>query len=141
MIPSEGSFTFPGKEVSPMWVSYNANPARNRVSDCTVRAISKLTSQSWDDVYWGLCIQGFLEKDMPSADNVWGDYLRKNGYRRRLIDPSCPDCYTVAQFCEDHPVGDFLLSIPGHVVAVSNSRWYDTFDSGDETPIYYYSKE
>lgn len=53
----------------------------------------------------------------------------------------CPDCYTVADFCRDHPNGTYILAIEGHVVAVDHGDWYDTWDSGDEIPIYYWEKK
>lgn len=34
--------------------NYNPNPQNNLVIDCTVRAISKATGQSWDETYIGL---------------------------------------------------------------------------------------
>ena len=36
---------------------FNPNPAGRQVGDCTVRAISKSTGQSWDETYMGLCLQ------------------------------------------------------------------------------------
>ena len=34
-----------------MFYFYNANPRGRHVNDCTVRAISKATNRSWDEVY------------------------------------------------------------------------------------------
>ena len=34
-----------------MFKYYNANPLGRHVNDCTVRAISLATQQSWDDTY------------------------------------------------------------------------------------------
>ena len=39
---------------------YNPNPNRNRVGDCTVRAICKATGKCWDAVYMALCAFGFF---------------------------------------------------------------------------------
>lgn len=124
-----------------MHVAYNANPEGQRVGDCTVRAISKAMGQSWERTYTGLALQGFCLCDMPSANHVWGAYLRANGFRREIIPNSCPDCYTVKDFCAEHPKGTYILAISGHVVAVVNGDYYDTWDSGDETPLYYWSRK
>ena len=79
--------------------------------------------------------------DMPSANRVWGAYLRDKGFRRDLLPDECPDCYTVRDFCEDHPKGKYILAIEGHVVAVLDGKYYDSWDSGNETPIYYWKRK
>lgn len=78
---------------------------------------------------------------MPSADRVWGAYLRSKGFRRDLIESDCPECYTVRDFCREHEQGRYVMAISGHVVAVIDGQYYDTWDSGDEVPIYYWYKE
>lgn len=67
--------------------------------------------------------------------------MRKMGFSRRSLPDSCPDCYTVADFCKDHPRGLYVLAVNNHVVCVQNGDWFDTWDSGDEIPAYYWSKE
>ena len=124
-----------------VWHSYNSNPKHNRVGDCTVRAISEVLNQDWEQTYIDLCLQGYILSDMPSADYVWGAYLRLKGYSRSTLPNCCPDCYSVHEFCEDHPLGRFVLSIPGHVVAVIDGEYYDTWDSGNEIPTYFWHKE
>lgn len=120
------------------YIHYNPNPNHNRVGDCTVRAISKALNKNWDDIYISLCLQGYLQCDMPSANSVWGAYLKGKGFKRSIIPSDYPDLYTVNDFCEDHPEGNFILALSGHVVAVSNGKFYDTWDSGNEIPIYYW---
>ncbi len=123
-----------------MWRRYNANPAGARVGDCTVRAISAALGKSWDETYAGLALDGYIRYDMPSANHVWGAYLRRKGWRRHLIPDECDGC-TVADFAEAHPRGTYILAIAGHVVCVRDGDWWDTWDSGDEIPIYYWEKE
>ena len=123
------------------YVRYNANPSFNHVGDCTVRAISKITGDSWDDTYTGLALQGFMLKDMPSSNHVWGAYLKANGYKRSIIPNTCPDCYTVKDFTMEYPDGAYLLATGTHVVTVVNGNYFDTWDSGDEVPIYFWYKE
>lgn len=119
---------------------FNANPFKKRVGDCVIRAISTLLDQTWEKTYAEIAIEGFCLSDMPSANRVWGSYLKKKGYRRKLIPDDYPDFYTVEDFCRDHPHGRYLLAIDGHVVAVKNGRYFDSFDSGSEIPIYYWYK-
>lgn len=123
------------------FVFCNPNPAKNLVGDCVVRAISILTNKNWESTYMDVVEQGGIMYDMPSSNEVWGAYLKKIGYLRELIPNTCPDCYTVKEFCLDHPRGKYLLATGSHVIAVINGNYYDTWDSGDEIPIYYFTKE
>lgn len=120
---------------------YNANPHGVINIDCTVRAISLLLNQSWDKTYDDICAVGKEMKMMPSTNRVWGVYLKRRGYRPHFIPDTCPDCYTVKDFCYDNPRGEYLLALDQHVVAVIEGNYYDTWDSGDEVPFYYWKKE
>lgn len=124
-----------------MFVPYNPNPQANYVGDCVIRAIAKVTNKDWDTTYLGVAIQGFVMKDMPSANHVWGAYLRSQNFKQYTIPNTCPDCYSVAEFCEDNPEGVFLLATGSHVVAVDDGNYYDSWDSGNEVPIYYWKRE
>lgn len=119
---------------------YNANPFNNRKSDCVVRAISLLTDESWDDIYIDLSLQGFLSKDIMTANNVWGDYLKQRGYSK-FVCMSDYDCPTIAEFSEEFSKGKYLACTGSHVVAVVDGTYYDTWDSGDEIVDYYWRKE
>ena len=124
-----------------MWINYNANPAGRQVGDCTVRAVSTVLDESWEHSYSGMALQGFLLCDMPSANHVWGAYLRSKGFERHIIPDTCPDCYSVEDFCKDHPKGRFLLALSGHVVCIIDGNYFDTWDSGNEIPLYYWQRK
>ncbi len=123
-----------------MFVFFNPNPRGILVGDCVIRAISKLTNKSWEETYLEIAIQGFMMKDIPSSNNVWGAYLRSQGYSQHVLPDTCPDCYTIKDFCEDFPRGKFMLATGSHVVAVENGDYFDSWDSGNETPIYFWRK-
>ena len=121
---------------------FNPNPAGRRVGDCVVRAISAALGLDWDAAFDEVAKAAKWMCDMPSSDGVWGAVLRKHGFLRAAIPNTCPDCYTVRDFCRNHPVGVFTLKTSGHVCTVIDGRVWDTFDSSDEVPIYYwYQKE
>ena len=101
-----------------MWRNHNENPDGRNVGDCTIRAIAKALGQSWEETYVGVAIQGYMMRDMPSANHVWGAYLRSRCFDRDMIPNSCPDCYTVADFAAEHPEGTYILALSGHVVCV-----------------------
>ena len=123
------------------YIPYNPNPSGNYVGDCVVRAISKVTGKEWDDTYVGLAVTGFTLKDMPTANHVWGTYLKNHGFKRVALPAACPDCYSVSEFCDDNPTGRFILATGSHVIAVSDGDYYDSWDSGDEVPVYFWVKE
>lgn len=124
-----------------MYIPYNPNPVRNYVGDCVIRAISKVTNKDWDTTYLNVAMQGFAMKDMPSANHVWGAYLLSEGFNRYIIPNTCPECYTVQEFTLDNPKGTYLLATGTHVVAVIDGNYYDSWDSGQEVPIYYWHRE
>lgn len=123
-----------------MYSHYNPNPYGRSVGDCTVRAISKATGREWGETYLALCVQGYLDGDLPSANAVWGAYLRGLGYRRYLIPDTCPACYTAADFAAERPSGTYILALSGHVVCVEDGVLYDSWDSSGEVPLYFWEK-
>ena len=123
-----------------MYQYYNCNPNGNRVGDCVVRAISKALNQPWEDTYIDLTIQGYLLGDLLSSNAVWGAYLKNKGFIRDIIPNDCPECYTIDDFCNEHPNGTYVIGTGSHAVAVENGVYYDSWRSGGETPIYYYKK-
>ena len=124
-----------------MYIHYNPNPNGLKVGDCSVRAIAKALDMTWDMAFAAIVVHAFEVGDMPSSDAVWGSVLRANGFNRTSIPNTCPDCYTTADFCRDHPHGVFVLAFGGHVATVVDGNLYDSWDSSNEIPMYYYYKE
>ena len=124
-----------------MWIECNPNPLRKQTGDCVVRAIAVATAQSWRTVYKGICKQGDIECEMPSRNNVWGAYLRKLGFRQFLLPENCPQCITVRAFCERYPEGTYIIGTGSHAVAVMDGDYYDSWDSGDEVPSYFWREK
>lgn len=123
------------------WIFYNPNPSKKLVGDCVIRAITKITDSDWKSVYIGVALQGYEMDDMPSSNAVWGAYLYSQGFKRYITPNTCPECYTIKDFCIDHPIGTYLVATGSHVVAITDGDYYDSWDSGDEMPIYYWRKE
>ena len=124
-----------------MFVEANANPYKKSVGDCVIRAISVAENKEWDDIFLELMLKSYTMKDIPSSNEVWGSYLKDIGYSRYIIPNTCPDCYTIMDFAADNPVGTYILATGTHVVAVIDGNYIDTWDSGNEVPIYYFEKE
>lgn len=123
-----------------MWVYYNPNPTGRNVGDCAVRAISKAFDIDWEEAYDLISDAARLMGDMPSADSVWGAVLRQHGFYRRAIPNSCPNCYTAEDFCMDHPYGTYVLGFSGHVATVKDGRLFDSWNSSNEIPQYYWEE-
>lgn len=124
-----------------MFIEFNPNPVGRKVGDCSVRAVAKALDIDWEMAYAKLVKNGFLMADMPSSDSVWGAVLRGNGFVRRTFPEDCPFCYTAGEFAKDHPNGVYVLAFGGHVATVQNGNLYDSWDSSDEIPLYYYEKK
>lgn len=121
-----------------MWHKFNPNPQYLNVGDCTVRSICAVTGESWHEIHFQLCELSRRMGDMPSADRVWWEFLRQKGFTRKEMIDRCPDCYTVADFAQDHPRGVFVLGPHEHAVAVINGNWWDSWDSGNTVPTYFF---
>lgn len=124
-----------------MYVFANPNPHKLITDDCVIRAISLAEGRSWDDVYADLCVEGYINKEMPNGNYVWGKYLTDKGYARYLLNDSCPDCYTIREFSLDHPKGVYIVATGTHAVCVIHGDYFDVFDSGSAVPLYYFALE
>lgn len=121
-----------------MWKKINANPAKKRVGDCVIRAISIATGKPWEDVYDDLCRVGREEFDMPSSNRVWGLYLYWLGFSPFILPDDCPSCITVREFARRFPAGAYIVGTGAHAVAVIDGDYYDTWDSGRTVPRYFF---
>jgi hypothetical protein len=123
-----------------MFAEYNNNPQNKRVGDCVFRALSKALGKTWGEVYIDLSAEGFYQADSPQSISVWGKYLKDNGFKQQLLPDTCPACYTINQFCKDNPEGIFVVVTATHVVCVYDGIFFDTWNSGDETAVYFFEK-
>lgn len=119
------------------YVRFNPNLINKNAGDCVVRMLTILTDKDWAECYSELAMKGLELGEMPSANVVWMSYLRDLGFTRRIIPDRCPDCYTIRDFARDHQKGCYAVCTGSHVVAVIDGKYYDSWDSGDEIPIFY----
>ena len=122
------------------WVEYNPNPHQKRVGDCVVRALSKATGKSWEETYIELCLLGYIMGDLPSSNRVWDNYLKAQGFTRHIVTAECLDRYTIQDFCNEYPQGIYVVGTGSHAICVIDGQIFDTWNSLDETPIYFYKK-
>ena len=124
-----------------MWREFNPNPAGRVVGDCAVRAVSAALGVSWETAFALIANAAFQMADMPSSNSVWGAVLRQHGFYRHTVPNECPDCYTAADFCKDHPRGVYVLGFGEHVATVIDGDLYDSWDSTNEIPQYFWAKK
>lgn len=123
---------------------YNPNPRHKRhVGDCVIRALAKATNQTWETAYCAVCAQGFEDGDAPSSNSVWGNVLKRWGFRHFSVPDLCGSgaCYSVREFAADHPSGTYVVGTGTHAVCVQDGDWYDIWDSGDAVPEYAFKRE
>lgn len=123
------------------FVRYNANPSGRDTIDCVVRALSLFLGWSWEATYDAVTEYARSKHDVMILNWIWAGMLRSMGYWPNVIPNTCPDCYSVSEFCRDNPYGTYLLATESHVVTVINGKYYDTWDSGQEVPLFYWRKE
>ena len=121
-----------------MWRYFQPNPSKKSVGDCAVRAITKALGTTWNRAFDILTEQARSVYDLPSSDAVWSAVLKHNGFSKAVIPNSCPDCMTAEQFLENHPYGIYVLAFGGHVATAIDGVLYDSWDSSQEVPVYYF---
>ena len=121
-----------------MWIRCNPNPLGKQTGDCVIRAITIATDQSWRKTYRDLCGLGEIMGDLPNSNAVWNRYLREKGAEQFLLPESCPDCITVQAFCERYPEGVYVIGTGDHAVAVIDGDAYDSWNSLEETPTFFW---
>ncbi len=112
-----------------MYKFYNANPRGRHVNDCTVRAISLATGQSWDEAYRELSHFAQLLCIMPDDVTYIDEYLDINF--KKIYSCRNNNKITVGEFVKHNPFGIFLITMNGHITCAIDGLIYDTFDPSD----------
>lgn len=122
------------------WRLYNPSPTGRQVGDCAVRAVAKAIGADWEKAYAELAVTGFAMGDMPSSNSVINAVLKQYGFQKQIIPNTCPDCYTIADFANDHPKGTYIVGTGNHVVAIENGTIFDSWDCSSEIAIFYWEE-
>ena len=121
-----------------MWIFANPNPKKKNVPDCVIRAICIALNYSWERVHEELSDLSRRECSVTCDDHVWGKYLYQHGFSPFLMDEHCPVCVTVDIFTKLYPKGIYIIGTGSHAVAVIDGDYYDSFDSGDLVPSFFW---
>lgn len=126
------------------WVKFNPNPDTKKYtrgkrkgekvghSDCVIRGFCKLFKEDWVTTYKRLCERGLEVFDIPNSKTTYTTFLKQN--KTLTIRYSGRKQLTVRQVAEQTKGTrkTYLLKCSGHVVAICNGKYYDSWDSGGE---------
>lgn len=122
-----------------MWIYANPNPARKQVPDCVIRAICIALDKTWtevsDELYFSYARRYF---SVTCDDAIWGRYLYDYGFEPFLLPHICPKCVTIDEFTKMYPRGTYIIGTGSHAVAVIDGNYYDSWDSGQEIPSFFW---
>lgn len=125
------------------FINYNANPKGLHVQDCVIRALSKATNKSWDEVYEELCRIGLKKKRMPNDPHTYNQFLKENDF---ISSPARRNAHgkmiTVKEFAE-HVDADtmYIIHTRKHLTVVFNNDIYDTWNTGSQKAGKFYFKQ
>ena len=112
-----------------MYREYNANPLKNNIADCTIRAISVATGKSWDYVYEKLSDIAQAQGTMMDNRDFIIDYLDRR-YDRVTAHGKVGE---VAERYKDYIL---LITMRGHITTSIYGIIYDTFNPSDREVEY-----
>lgn len=113
----------------------------DKVGDCVLRALCKVLSKEWVDVFEILYKRAKAMYRMPNSQEVFEGYLEEQGYRwTPLKAEKGKSRITVVEFAEKNPCGSFMVQVSNHVVAVVDGLYYDSWNSGEKALYGFWSK-
>ena len=131
-----------------MWQQCNPNPIIKKYkkgknkgkdilkSDCVIRAMSLIWNVDWMTTSKRLAERSFELAEAQTARPVYESFLKPSGIPVFIKDAFGRRRYmTVEEFAKstEHKYGKYLLSTPHHLVCVHHGKYFDTWDSGDQT--------
>ena len=125
------------------FIKYNANPKDRIIGDCVIRALSKATGKSWDEVYDELYIIGKKKKRMMNDPKVYKVFLENNNF---TLSPARRNEYgkmiSVEEFSKDVDADTmYVIHTRKHLTVVFNSDIYDTWDTSSQRAGKFYFKQ
>jgi hypothetical protein len=113
-----------------MYKFHNNNALGLFENDCTVRAISTATGNSWDDTYKHLSNTARLRGTMMDDKDFIKDYLDEH-YDRMYDIPE-----TVGEVAGAYPNNVLLITMNGHITCAVYGVIYDSFDCRERIAEY-----
>ena len=121
-----------------MWIFQNPNPKKKIVPDCVIRAICIALQLSWYEVFDILSELARAECSVTCDDQLWGKLLYRMGFTPFAIPLNLPTSITIKQFCKMFPHCRYIIGPGSHAVAIIDGNYYDSWDSGNEIPSFFW---
>ena len=115
------------------WKEFNPNPKKRNIGDCTLRAYCAAFGIDWEEAF---DLASKIAKENSSMIQYVSDKILQEHfgctidekYNKKTVKGK--DRITVNEFALQHPYGKYVLHVRGHLVAVIDGRFYDSWDSG-----------
>lgn len=125
------------------FIKYNANPKDRDIGDCVIRALSKATGKSWDEVYDELYIIGKKKKRMMNDSKVYKEFLKNYNF---TLSPARRDeegrMIIVEEFANNVDADTmYIIHTRKHLTVVFNGDIYDTWDTSLQKAGKFYFKQ
>ena len=125
-----------------MYYQPNNKDIKDNLGDCVVRALTKAVNKTWVDVYDELVPIGRELQCMPNDKVCVERYLSENGFAYEGVsNKKGTKRPTVDSFAKSHTDGVYVVKVAHHMVAVVDGKYYDTWDSGDNSMYGYWVKQ
>ena len=87
----------------------NDKDLKDQYGDCVVRALTKVMSKTWMQVFDDLISYAKKLQCMPNGKQCYESYLKENGFTYHGIsNKKCSKLPTVDRFAKDHKSGIFF---------------------------------
>lgn len=117
----------------------NNNPTKKKTGDCVVRAIAGATEQTWEEVYDALVAIGRELHEMPNAQSVYEEHLKRLGYKRNTI-PKTKLGEKRLKAKDLAKTTDAIIRQANHVCYSKDGHVHDSWSSEERTVYTYYTK-
>jgi hypothetical protein len=121
-----------------MYKNLNLNPKKKKVSDCVIRSFALASGKTWEETLTSLYEIAIQQKTIPNEKETYTKYAEILNFKKCKIELINGHKPTVKSFSELHPKGIYILRCAGHIVAVKNGNYIDTWDSGYKSVYMYW---
>lgn len=119
----------------------NKKDIKDEFGDCVIRTLTKVLDREWIEVFEELIPYAREFQCMPNGKKCYETYLKDNGFTYHGIsNKKGSKRPTVESFTKSHKEGTYVLRVANHLVASSNGKYYDTWDSGECCMYGYWEK-
>ncbi|MDE6142236.1 MAG: hypothetical protein K2G03_06495 [Bacilli bacterium] len=107
----------------------NVNPKNRKTDDCVVRAITKATGLSYQEIYAGLCSIGQKNCRMPNSKQTYEKLLEQLGYIKYPMPRHADNTrFKVYELVDQESDKTIIISMANHLTCAINGSIFDLWD-------------